>query len=333
MMRIESSVTSVSWIPSEAVAGLPKAAFTIGAFHYDEPPPDLIDDLEELYAAERFRFANRLAAWIEVEAGRVVNAGYSGRGYITQTRVRLVPKTGVRFQPAAFPELKASPDLSGSNARFVQTTGGRPGMPFPRPAGRRPFIQWTPPTVWTTLALTIGADGSSEHEMVGASLFPRHWIYDSQGHLVAKSGLTASVEWSRTSFGDHTPWGSENSQPLITVAESALERQLSHIIMRGAARPAVHHFAKGHTLAEQGQPGDELYLLLDGILGVFVDGQELAQVGPGAVMGERAVLEHGLRTATLRALTRCTVATAAADDVDREALERLAELHRREEET
>lgn len=103
--------------------------------------------------------------------------------------------------------------------------------------------------------------------------------------------------------------------------------------MRGGARPAIHRFATGQTLVEQGQPGDDLYLLLDGILGVIIDGQEVGQIGPGAVVGERALLGQGLRTASLRALTRCTVATAAADEIDREALEQLAESHRREDET
>ena len=88
-MRIESSVTSVSWIPSEVVSGLPKAAFAAGALHYDAPPPDVLGDVGELYAGEKFRFANRLSAWIEVEDGRVVDAGYSGRGYMCRTRVRL----------------------------------------------------------------------------------------------------------------------------------------------------------------------------------------------------------------------------------------------------
>jgi hypothetical protein len=52
------------------------------------------------------------------------------------------------------------------------------------------------------------------------------------------------------------------------------------------------------------------YLLLDGILGVWVDGTQVAELGPGAVAGERALLEHGRRTATLRAVTSCVVATA-----------------------
>ena len=39
-MRIESSVTSISWIPSEAVEGLPKVSFDLRVARYHEPPPD-----------------------------------------------------------------------------------------------------------------------------------------------------------------------------------------------------------------------------------------------------------------------------------------------------
>ena len=62
----------VSWIPSEAVTGLNKGIFESGFTHYDDPPPDLIDDLDALRDADGFRFANHLAVWIEVEDGRVV---------------------------------------------------------------------------------------------------------------------------------------------------------------------------------------------------------------------------------------------------------------------
>ncbi len=49
-MRITSSVTSFSWIPSEAVSGVNKAAFEMGFTHYDDPPPDVIHDLDALAA-------------------------------------------------------------------------------------------------------------------------------------------------------------------------------------------------------------------------------------------------------------------------------------------
>jgi hypothetical protein len=114
--------------------------------------------------------------------------------------------------------------------------------------------------------------------------------------------------------------------------ETALERQLSATIMRGGAKPDVRTMKKGRAVVEQDAPGDELFLLLDGVLDVVVDGEPIAEVGPGAILGERAVLEGGRRTATLQARTKCRVAVARADAVDREALATLSEGHRREDE-
>ena len=331
-MRIESSVTSVSWIPSESVSGPFKAGFAAGASHYDAPPPDFIEDLDGLFAAERFRFANHLAAWIEVEDGRVVDAGYSGRGYISRTRFGWGSPREVTFEPVSFPELKATPEITATGAHFSQTTGGRTGAPMPRPVSGKPHVRWLAPTVWTTLALSIGVDGSSHGEMTGASAFPRHWVYDHQGRLAAKSALADFGQWMLTARGQHSPWEQEDSQPLVTVAETALERQLSAIIMRDGGKPAVRKLAAGSLLAEQGEPGDDIYLLLDGVLSVWVDGIKIGELGPGAVIGERALLEHGHRTATLRAATNCVIAIAAKNHIDRDRLASLAEHHHWEDE-
>ena len=135
---------------------------------------------------------------------------------------------------------------------------------------------------------------------------------------------------SRSTFGKHTPWGDEDSKPLVTAAETALERAISTTIMRGGARPEIRKVRAGTLLAEQGQPGQEVFLLLDGVVAVSVDGTELAELGPGAIMGERAVLEQGLRTATLRAATDCVVAATDAGNVDRDRLQELERLHHRE---
>jgi CRP-like cAMP-binding protein len=84
------------------------------------------------------------------------------------------------------------------------------------------------------------------------------------------------------------------------------------------------------TLCKQGEEGSELYLLLDGVLEVWVNGELTAEVGPGAVLGERALLEGGHRTSTLIARTPCRVASAAWQDIDRAKLEALSMGHRRE---
>ena len=57
----------------------------------------------------------------------------------------------------------------------------------------------------------------------------------------------------------------------------------------------------------------------------------VAELGPGSVLGERALVEGGKRTATLRAVTPAKVVVASADDIEPSALEELAAGHRREE--
>jgi CRP-like cAMP-binding protein len=85
------------------------------------------------------------------------------------------------------------------------------------------------------------------------------------------------------------------------------------------------------VLTKQGDPGDELFLVLDGVLAVEVDGRALAELGPGAIIGERALLEGGTRTSTVRALTPVKSAVAGAAQIDVGALRQLAATHRREE--
>jgi hypothetical protein len=91
-----------------------KAGFAIGASHFDNPPPEVLTDLDGLFAAEGFRFANRLAAWIEVEDGRIADAGYAGRGYICRTRFGWGPQREMRFQPTAFPEIRTEPAITAT---------------------------------------------------------------------------------------------------------------------------------------------------------------------------------------------------------------------------
>lgn len=69
------------------------------------------------------------------------------------------------------------------------------------------------------------------------------------------------------------------------------------------------------------------------MLTVEVGGEPIAEVGPGSILGERAIVEGGRRTATLRAATPVRIAVAPADQVDREALAELASTRRREEQT
>ena len=64
-----------------------------------------------------------------------------------------------------------------------------------------------------------------------------------------------------------------------------------------------------------------LYLMLDGVFKIEVDGDRVAEVGPGAVVGERATLEGGRRSAAVRALTNCRVAVATGEQIERAAVD------------
>lgn len=327
--RITRSVTSLSWIPSEAVTGLNKAIFGTGFTHYDDPPPDVIDDLQALCDEDRFRFANHLVAWIDVEDGRVVGAGYDGGCLMGATTVA-VGNRQATFAAVAFDDLRRDVESTATSARFVQTVGGHTAVPAPRRVSKPPFVKLEAPTVWSTLALTVHADGTSEFELLGASRFPRHWVYDDQGRLAAKAGLADFKEWWRHSFGTHTPWGDEESPALVTAVETALERDLAGRIMRGGRQPSIRKLKAGELLTRQGERSDELFLLLDGVVAVEVDGSPLADIGPGAILGERAAIEGGRRTASLRALTRITVAVARPDQISADVLADLGAGHRRE---
>jgi hypothetical protein len=330
-MRIESSVTAISWIPSEAIQGMPKIPFELGIGHYDEPPPVHlgIGELERLRDADRFREANELKAWIDVEDGKIVGYGHEGRGLVGSTTFRLGPKSLV-FQGVPFETLQPEPEIRDGEARFVQTVGGRAGFPAPRRVKGRPFLRVNSATAWTTLGLTIRADGSSEHELVGASPFPRHWIYDRAGDLMQKAGTIDFKTWYREAHGEHTPWGDEDSEPFVAQAESALERKLSRDLLRSDEKLPRRKLKQDDRLVEQGDPGDELYLVLDGVLAAVVDGEEIAQVGPGAILGEGAIVGEGTRNATLRACTPARVAVIKPDQLERDALEAIAAGRRRE---
>jgi len=330
-MRYESCVTSLSWIPSEAVTGATRTAFDSGFTHYDDPPPAELGDIEELRAGDRFRFANVLRAWIEVDdSGRVTGGGYDGSGIMGATMLRLGGLSHI-FQAVPLPDLQRTPEQGEGWMRFAQTTGGRTAIPAPRSVRRRPFVQWQAPLVWTTLSLTLHADGRAEYSVTGASRFPRHWIYDTDGRLAHKSGLTDYANWTRVSFGRHTPWGDEDSPALVTAVETALEQALSVQLMHGAAKPRITQLQAGDELVRQGDLGQDIYLVLDGVIRVERDGTRLAEYGPGAMLGERAVLEGGTRTSTLAAVTRCRVASVPAVQLDLSDLAELSTGHRREE--
>jgi CRP-like cAMP-binding protein len=78
---------------------------------------------------------------------------------------------------------------------------------------------------------------------------------------------------------------------------------------RTVARHAqIAELPAGTDLVREGEPGDALFVILDGDAVVRRDGTELNRVGPGAYFGELAVIDGEPRSATVTAETDVRVA-------------------------
>ncbi|MDX2382326.1 MAG: cyclic nucleotide-binding domain-containing protein [Acidimicrobiia bacterium] len=61
----------------------------------------------------------------------------------------------------------------------------------------------------------------------------------------------------------------------------------------------------GTLIIDQGQTGREAFVVLEGSVAVKRNGRKIADLGPGAIVGELSLLDHGPRTATAVCTTDC----------------------------
>lgn len=59
----------------------------------------------------------------------------------------------------------------------------------------------------------------------------------------------------------------------------------------------------GVTIMREGEPGDEMFVLLEGELAITVQGRQIDALGPGMILGEMAMVDDRPRSATATALT------------------------------
>jgi NTE family protein/lysophospholipid hydrolase len=90
--------------------------------------------------------------------------------------------------------------------------------------------------------------------------------------------------------------------------------------LRRALRPV--DLAAGQVLMHQGDPGDDIFLVLSGRLAIEVEHADgtstrVDEVGPGNVVGEMALLTGQPRTATIRATDTARLACLSRRDFDR----------------
>ncbi len=63
----------------------------------------------------------------------------------------------------------------------------------------------------------------------------------------------------------------------------------------------------GSLIVDQGQTGREAFVLVEGTVIVRRNGKKISTMGPGTVVGELSLLDHGPRTATVICETDCVL--------------------------
>ncbi|HEU5035302.1 MAG TPA: cyclic nucleotide-binding domain-containing protein [Mycobacteriales bacterium] len=118
----------------------------------------------------------------------------------------------------------------------------------------------------------------------------------------------------------------------VTLFSACTDKELDRL----ARHAELVDFRAGEVLMTEGESGHEFYVVVDGELGVTSGGQTVAKLGPGAYVGEQALLDPGPRTATVTALrdTQAVLLSsrefyAAVDDVPGLARKLLQGMARR----
>src|SRR3954466_14637909 len=118
----------------------------------------------------------------------------------------------------------------------------------------------------------------------------------------------------------------------VALFSACTDRELDRL----ARHAELVDFRAGEVLMTEGETGHEFFVVVDGEVGVTSGGETLAKLGPGAYVGEQALLDPGPRTATVTALrdTQAVLLSsrefyAAIDDVPALSRKLLAGMARR----
>jgi hypothetical protein len=304
------------------VEGVFELPFGHGIAHYDKPPPDNSPDVDALLDADAIRFANQVRAWIEVRDGQICDHGMTGGGRLGSTTVRL-RKRGHTFAGIALPDLVAQPEVFADRVRFRQTCGGHTGAPVPRAISHPPFVRVSAPLAWTTIVLTLYADGSSESKIADASAFPRHYLYDSAGQLTHKSALIRYKDWMHQSEQRRSPWAGVHEPVPTTQVKQQAERSLADTILVSASYEQ-YQLPAGAMLGSHPIRDDQVAVLLDGLMVILIDDEPAVEIGPGSIFDPSTRIAESKQHAKILARTTARFALLSRSDVDSDALHEVA---------
>jgi len=179
---------------------------------------------------------------------------------------------------------------------------------------------------------------------IGSALAPILviWLGGRGAFLAAGAFLPvmAIFAWRQLSLADRLATGPDRARVSLLRGTSIFHPLAQPVIERLSRNLIPVNPAPGETIIRQGDPGDRFYLVEDGAVAVTIDGEHVADLGPGDFFGEIALLRNAPRNATVTAsglvrllvlermefLDAVTGSHAASEAADRAVDQRLAEI-------
>ncbi len=90
-----------------------------------------------------------------------------------------------------------------------------------------------------------------------------------------------------------------------TIFQGISQHELVHILERGT----ISKVSRGEKIFCKGCSGNQLFILLDGVIGIYSDDKFIAKIKAGDAFGEMAVLNKKPRSATATATTEVQLLT------------------------
>jgi CRP-like cAMP-binding protein len=72
-------------------------------------------------------------------------------------------------------------------------------------------------------------------------------------------------------------------------------------------------FSAGQIIFERDQPGKDMYVILDGVVDIVIQDTVINTIGKGEILGEMALVDNRIRSATAVAKTDCKLVSIDED--------------------
>ena len=166
-------------------------------------------------------------------------------------------------------------------------------------------------------------DGGHYDGQLGAG-FQASSIFDPSGPAMGANGRGASQragEWEAPAAKPERPpatLADVAPETLAAVRALPLFRRMSPSQLAEVAQVAeVVHFGQGDLVCKEGDPGHDLFIITSGTVLIRRDGDIIAEMGPGEVVGELAVLDSRPRVADVIAGSPLSMVGIRGEDFQR----------------